>query len=165
MVRDLEAFKSWLRDCGAEVLGVTSEWEVIRVRTYHGVLVAHRNKRSRQTWPPELATLALQYDRGEFPTLSATKRKRAASKMRQRYHALVDRDGSGCFYCGKPVPAPDAECAPGFAPSIEHLVPVAHGGPNHISNCFLAHETCNHIAGSLSAVEKIKLREGMRRDG
>ncbi|WP_412549239.1 HNH endonuclease [Sinorhizobium medicae] len=23
------------------------------------------------------------------------------------------------------------------------MVPHAHGGPNHISNCFLAHSRCN----------------------
>lgn len=162
MVRDLAKFKEWLRDCGAEILGTTSDWEVLRVRTHHGVLVAHRNKRNRQIWPPVLAELAIQFERGEFPALSAAKRVRRRSKLRQRYQTLVERDGPECFYCGEPVPALDEECEEGYAPSVEHLVPNAHGGPNHISNSFLAHACCNNIAGALSAVEKIRLREQMR---
>jgi 5-methylcytosine-specific restriction endonuclease McrA len=49
-----------------------------------------------------------------------------------------------------------------MSPTIEHLVPVAHGGPNHLSNCFLAHKRCNAAAGTLSAAEKVRLRDAMR---
>jgi 5-methylcytosine-specific restriction endonuclease McrA len=156
-------FKQWLRDCGAEVLGPTSEWEVLRVVTYHGTQVVHRNKKGNQIWPPHIAAVAQQFLNNEFPSLSAGRRARKSSKMRQRYSALVERDGNGCFYCGEVVPEPDIPTADGYGPTIEHLVPHAHGGPNHLSNCFLAHSRCNNIAGALSAVQKIKLREKMRK--
>jgi 5-methylcytosine-specific restriction endonuclease McrA len=75
---------------------------------------------------------------------------------------LVERDGAGCFFCGRRVSAPDEDCPPGYEPSVEHLVAIMHGGPNHISNTYLAHARCNNIAGNVSAVEKIGLRERMR---
>ncbi len=158
-------FKQWLRDCGAEVLGPTSEWEVLRVVTYHGTQVVHRNKKGNQIWPQPIAAVAQQFLNGEFPALSAGRRARKSSKMRQRYAALVERDGSRCFYCGEVVAEPDTPTGEGYEPTIEHLVPHAHGGPNHISNCFLAHGRCNAIAGALSAVQKIKLRDNMRESG
>lgn len=161
MVRDLDAFKIWLSGCGAEILGLTSPWEVLRVRTNSGTLVAHRNKRGQQKWPAELLTLALQFQRGEMPALAATRKGRQPSRLRQRFAALAARDGAACFYCRTAVPAPGEACAAGYEPTIEHLVPVAHGGPNHLSNCFLAHRGCNEAAGNLSAVEKIRLREAM----
>ncbi|MGE9266443.1 hypothetical protein ACQKHB_23245, partial [Escherichia coli] len=74
-------FKQWLRDCGAEVLGPTSEWEVLRVTTYHGTLVVHRNKKNRQIWPDQMAALAQQFLNGEFPALSAGRRSRKSSKL------------------------------------------------------------------------------------
>lgn len=162
MVRDLDAFKMWLAGCGGEVLGTLSKWEVIRVRTTEGILVAHRNKRGRQVWPAGLVLLAQQYERGEFPALATARRNRPSSRLRQRYAPLVLRDGPGCFYCDTTVPAPGEPCEYGLEPTIEHLVPVMFGGPNHLANCFLAHEKCNRRAGALSAVEKIKLREAMR---
>jgi hypothetical protein len=41
--------------------------------------------------------------------------------------------------------------------SEEHLVSITHGGPQHISNKFLAHRVCNAKAGHMSAPEKIQL--------
>lgn len=161
MIRDLTAFKVWLSLCGAEILAPTNEWEVLRVRTAKGVLVAHRNRKGHQKWPDGLVRLAEKYNSGEYPAL-ARSRRRLPSKLRQRFPTLVKRDGPSCFYCGTRVPEPGEPCATRLEPTIEHLVPRAHGGPNHLSNCFLAHFGCNQEAGSLSAPEKIKIRERLR---
>jgi hypothetical protein len=162
MPPDLDAFKIWLSGCGGEVLGPVNEWEVIRVRTSVGILVAHRTRRGRQIWPAALLALAHQFERGEIPALAATRRGRTPSRLRQRFAALAARDGAGCFFCGHAVPAPGVTCDPDMSPTIEHLVPVAYGGPNHLSNCFLAHRSCNAAAGTLSAAEKVRLRDAMR---
>ncbi|WP_062114022.1 HNH endonuclease [Aureimonas sp. AU40] len=162
MVRDLEAFKAWLIRCGAEILAPTSMWEVLRVRTFSGVHVVHRNRKGRQRWPDGLVEIADLFLDGGNPALSPTARTRRSSHLRQRYPVLRARDGAGCFYCGSFVPAPDDAYLPDYEPTVEHLVPIAHGGPNHLSNTFLAHKRCNNIAGNLSAVEKITLREKMR---
>lgn len=37
------------------------------------------------------------------------------------------------------------------------VVPIAHGGPDHISNMVLAHRKCNEEAGHLSGREKIEI--------
>lgn len=60
------------------------------------------------------------------------------------------RDGSRCFFCLEPL---------GDDVTQEHLVPRSSGGPDHLSNKFLAHGKCNHRAGNLSAPEKIRIRE------
>lgn len=65
--------------------------------------------------------------------------------------ALIRRDGKKCFYCGNDTTEENR--------SLEHLVPLAHGGPNHLSNLVLAHSCCNSDAGHLSVMEKIRLRD------
>ena len=62
--------------------------------------------------------------------------------------ALLVRDGNACLFCGKPL---DGDI------TVEHLVAIAHGGPNHVSNLFLAHAACNQAAGHMSAPEKVAL--------
>jgi hypothetical protein len=161
-VRDLDHFSNWLTDCGAEVLEPTSEWEVLRVRTSTGTHVVHVNRSGVQRWPGDLLTIVAAYNNGNPLALAATRRKRKNSKLRQEYGALVRRDGSGCFFCDQIVAPPGAPVPTAFAATTEHLVCVAHGGPDHLSNKFIAHHKCNQIAGNLSAVEKIKLRDRMR---
>lgn len=162
MVRDLAAFKRWLVRCGAEVLATTNPYEVLRVRTSTGVHVVHKNRKGRQTWPGGLSDIVDIFLDGGSPRLSPSAMVRRSSRLRQRYPILVARDGDGCFFCAVRVPAPDEECSPGMAPSVEHLVSIAHGGPNHLANTYLAHRDCNNRAGDASAVEKISLREKIR---
>lgn len=69
-------------------------------------------------------------------------------------NALIRRDGPSCFYCGADTTEDDR--------SLEHLVPLAHGGPNHLSNLVLAHGRCNSDANHMSVMEKIKRRETQR---
>lgn len=166
MVRDLDAFKDWLAERGALILPTAHSREIMRVRTHHGLLVVRRTKRGKQRWPPDLFLIGMQFLRGERPALAPDlHRKSRRIRAGELYAELVERDGDGCFYCGRRVPEPGEECPDGFGPSLEHLVATAHGGPNHPSNYALAHERCNNIAGDLPAVGKIKLREGMQGDG
>lgn len=162
-VRDLAHFETWLTECGAEVLDTGSEWEVLRVRTSTGTHVVYSNRAGKQRWPAGLLAIVSDYNAGRTPALAATRKGKARSKTRERYAPLVKRDGSGCFYCGEVVETPGTyDAASDYEATTEHLVSRAHGGPNHISNCYLAHRGCNAIAGSLSAPEKIALRERMR---
>lgn len=66
-----------------------------------------------------------------------------------RKAVLFHRDGDGCFYCGIPMTAETA--------TVEHLVAVAHGGPEHASNLVLSCASCNHMAGALPAHAKMRL--------
>jgi hypothetical protein len=163
-VRDLEHFTVWLTDNGAEVLEPTSQWEILRVHTITGTHIVHVNRHGVQKWPPSLLEIVSAYNRNVAMPLAATRRARRNSKLRQEFGALARRDGSDCFFCGEPVAPPDAPVPPDYAVTTEHLVCVAHGGPDHLSNKFLAHRKCNEFAGTLSAPEKIRLRDQLRED-
>lgn len=161
-VRDLADFETWLTDRGAEVFDPASEREILRVRTSTGTHVVYADKTGKQRWSKELLAIVSEYNAGRTPSLAATRRGTRRLKVRDTYIPLTKRDGPGCFYCGVPVPAPGTPCDPEDAPTTEHLVSVAHGGPNHMSNFFLSHHACNRRAGNLSAPEKINLRDKMR---
>lgn len=59
--------------------------------------------------------------------------------------------GSDCFYCGRDL---------GEDVTLEHLVPRARGGQNHIANLRLAHAKCNNFVGSMSLEAKARLFPG-----
>lgn len=62
---------------------------------------------------------------------------------------LLARDGKECFYCGRENETVRFE--------VEHIIPTAHGGPDHASNLCLTCPPCNRAMGALSGVEKVKL--------
>lgn len=66
--------------------------------------------------------------------------RRAGEKFTLR--EIAERDGWRCHLCGKKVP--DREyAARDRDPTIDHLVPVAHGGEHTRANVALAHNRCN----------------------
>ena len=65
--------------------------------------------------------------------------------------AIVRRDGSACFYCGRPRRNP-------LVMSIEYLVPRAAGGANQLENLRLADTLCNKFAGRRPVADKLELR-------
>ena len=142
------AFKADLVAAGAELLAPTNPYEVMRFRTSYGVGVVYTNSKGKRTETPE-AINARQHLRDHLGSLSpvpvAPRQKNRAVILRLR-----GRDGAMCFFCRRPL-SEDV--------TVEHLVPRAHGGPNHISNLFLAHEGCNRRVGHLSAPEKIAMRD------
>lgn len=139
-------FAKWLVANGAEVLAPTNQYELLRFRSERGVSLVYCNKARKITSVTNDARLAWYCFQGqtEWRAFPAVKRKRGSVDE----ETLVQRDGEDCFFCCKPL---------GDDISIEHLVSVTHGGPNHISNKFLAHKQCNADAGHLSAPEKITI--------
>lgn len=65
---------------------------------------------------------------------------------------LIDRDEGICYLCGKPVDKNDFNitddgwfvAGPSY-PSVDHVVPLARGGINDMSNARLAHCRCNAL--------------------
>ena len=141
----LAAFRAELVQAGAELLGPTNPYEVLRFRTRIGVGVIYTGKRG-ETWNPE-AIAAREHIAGQKGSLAPVK-VHGRRKSKATYAALFERDGDACFFCGKPL---DGDL------TVEHLVAVAHGGPSHVSNLFLAHAACNAEAGHMSAPEKIAM--------
>ena len=78
----------------------------------------------------------------------------SSAQKKSRRAALRARDGDACFYCDAALT--DAEA------SIEHLLPLAANGPNHLANLALACTPCNRAAKDLSIAEKVRLRETRR---
>jgi len=158
----LTEFHVFLKAAGAEVLKTTNDYEVTRFRTGTATSVIYRTDkgsttftgesekaweayRSSHPWKPALATITGRRDH---------KIKKASPVVR----TIRERDGDACFFCWRDVTDDDA--------SLEHLVPLSHGGPSHTSNLFLAHKVCNSKAGHLSAPEKVRLHvaEALKRN-
>ena len=147
------AFRSWITANGGEVLQPTNPYEVVRFRGANGVSIIYKDAREVRSYVGD-AYAAWQAFKAGQPYRIAPAGPRQA-KLSVRARTIVERDGSGCFYCGCDVTGLNAA-------TLEHLVSVTHGGPDHISNLFLACSPCNRDAGHLSAPEKIRLRERKR---
>lgn len=139
-------FESWLRDAGAELLAPTNEWELLRFRAGPEVGIVYRNARGRINLQAAAQPAWRAYASGQ-PWRASPKVQRRA-RLSTVASTLLERDGSLCFYC---------RCELEDDMTVEHLVSVTCGGPNHISNLLLAHKACNNQAGNLSAPEKIRL--------
>lgn len=55
-------------------------------------------------------------------------------------NAIIARDGLDCHICGKPVPRDKV--------SLDHLIPLSHGGPHVAWNLSIAHRPCNSRRGA-----------------
>lgn len=75
---------------------------------------------------------------------------------------LRERDGDGCWLCGESIDF-DAEPNSAKAWSLEHLLSKAHGGPAKLENLVLCHPPCNRQLAARPLVEKVEVRERMRR--
>lgn len=148
--KHVKVFADWLTARGAQVLQPTNEWEVCRFITNKGTSIIYRKKCGTLTFVGEAAKAydAFLHSK-EWRAAPATKRK---AKSSPAIRTIRERDGDGCFFCHELVEVEDE--------SVEHLVPITHGGPDHIANMVLAHKKpCNEKAGHLSVMEKIRLRE------
>jgi 5-methylcytosine-specific restriction endonuclease McrA len=141
--RGINAFKAQLVEAGAELLGPTNPYEVLRFRSKLGVGVIYSGRRG-ETWNAEAiaAREHLASNKGSLAPVAVRGRRNDRATVSR----LIERDGEECFFCGRDL---------GGDITIEHLVAIAHGGPNHISNLFLAHAACNQRAGHLSGPEKV----------
>jgi len=149
-----EPFPKWVSRMGGELLAPTNPYETFRFKAGDATHVVYQKKTGRTAFSsPECQDIWHSYERGEDrPFHKSTRHWLKGDPVRR---ALVERDGNECFYCGVSFDAL-------WLPTIEHLVARIHKGPDHISNKFLACETCNTEAGHLSAPEKIRLREQKR---
>lgn len=139
---------------GCSTLPPTSEWEVLRFECGQGIGVIYRNKKGSLSFSADWvkdcfdAVIAGRH----WPGFDLHKRRRKSKKRckhSKRVAILMDRDGDRCFYCNEQFD--DA-----LKPTIEHLVPVSHGGPDNLKNVVLACSDCNQDMNNLSLPEKLK---------
>ncbi len=69
------------------------------------------------------------------------KQKRMNSKKnKQAKNKLLDRFGSVCFWCEKPLSKAEL--------TVDHLIPLSQGGSNNLENLRLACLCCNKKRGN-----------------
>lgn len=148
----LGRFSHWLHERGAQVQATTNEWELIRFKANTKTSIVYRNTAGALTFTGEAEAAWKSYlSAGSWRGCDSTKRsKKTSTEVR----SLLARDGERCFLCG---------LALGTDITVEHLVAVAHGGPNHLSNKALMHRLCNERVNHLSVVEKVRMRDEIRR--
>lgn len=77
------------------------------------------------------------------------KKGRAARTTESKYisvESLFRRDGGVCQICGEPCDI-TAEPNADLYPSVDHIIPLAHGGLDRLDNVRLAHRICNSRRG------------------
>lgn len=145
--KKLPALKEWLSARGAEVLAPTNEYEVVRLRAGEKTIIVYAKASGDLTIDrPARDMLNAFVSGGPWSAGVSVKRAKRSAEVQR----LIERDGGDCFLCRRPL---------GDDITIEHLVPVAAGGPNHIANKALAHKACNLQMGHLSLMEKLAMRE------
>lgn len=152
---EIDQFKKWLVERGAELLIPTNPYEIVRFRAAGRAGIVYEKQNGARTMTGEAlgAWADFKSRDGSWKPERRVKRK---GKTAVIVKTLIARDGNVCFYCGDPF----TEDRP---PTREHLISVIHDGPNHISNSFLSCQKCNTEAGHLSAPEKIRMRDRKRR--
>lgn len=141
----LPKWQAWLEQRGAEILKPTNEWEILRFRGTRGTSVVYATGKGSTTFTNEAAE-AFEAFRSAAPWRAVPAKRSHNGNANTR--TLRERDGDRCFFCGLVVSVAEE--------SVDHLVPVTAGGPNHIGNKVLMHRECNSRCGSMSAAEKIR---------
>lgn len=153
VIPDVPDFKIWLSQHGAEVLEPTNEWELVRFKTGKGTSVIYRRKHDflACSFIGDALTAYKAYKTGGIHSKwrAIPRTNRVLNRSSVDCITIRKRDGDNCFFC-------DCYVKQGNE-TVEHLVCLTHGGPQHISNKYLAHKDCNALAGHKSAVEKIEI--------
>ena len=145
----MPGFKDWLREHGCEIQEPSNEYELVRFRSTIGVGVIYIGQKGLSCNVPFVTdALTLFLTGSQWEAGKVTPKKRCPSPKRKK--ELLLRDGDRCFYCGRLLESDITE---------EHLVSVSQGGYNHLDNIVLAHFKCNSLAGHMSLIEKIQLRD------
>lgn len=141
---DIEKFKQWLLNHGAEILPCTNEYEAIRFKGRE-VGVLYKSGKTNN----EFTSFAIRAFKLKKPwTYGRAYRTGRQGSYKKEKLMLLKRDGDKCFYCGKRL-LDDI--------TLEHLTSLASGGSNKLGNMVLAHESCNQEAGNLSVYQKVEL--------
>lgn len=92
---------------------------------------------------------------------------RGNASLRDRVVAeLRRRDGDACWFCGDPLLFGFGARASARRVTVEHLLPVAYGGPLWaLWNLVLAHHRCNGLAADYPLAVKLRFRDALRQHG
>lgn len=145
-----EKFKTYLGNCGAEVLPPTNIYELVRFKTENGVSVVYTGKRGI-TFTGESETAYNLFEQGR-KWRTVNRKRIALTDIKAR---LASRDTKECFYCGIRYKTLDNY-------TVEHLLSFSHGGKENINNLALACHDCNMAVGNIAVVKKVLFRDSKR---
>lgn len=136
-----DKFKTWLQQNGAEILPNSTEYEEIR---FKGSEIGVKYKSGK--FSGIYASNAYYSYKNNKPWDGRPIRVGRKKSYLKEKRALIKRDGTACFYCGKLL-EDDI--------TLEHLIPLTAGGLNSLSNMVLAHELCNNIMNHKKLIDKV----------
>lgn len=167
---DVQGFLAFAAEQGAEIGTPTNPYEVVRYKAYWrgtqkaATHVVYAKENGLLTWTGGskghyrafIAGAPMdELPRWEPVTKAETAKRGASARHRKASReALIERDGTDCWFCGRHMADDDR--------TIEHLVPQAAGGRNTLANYALAHARCNQLAADKPLVEKLALRSELR---
>lgn len=140
-------FRQWLIKSGAEILSPTNQYELLRFKAFGTIRVIYINTKDQVNFQHGSDDIYSDFLQKKTVNLCEVKKR---LKRNSDIPTLIERDGEDCFFCLNPLKEDI---------TVEHIVPVSRGGNNHISNKVLAHKKCNQLAGNMTVIEKVKLRE------
>lgn len=148
----VKKIRNWIINHGGEILPGTNEYEVLRAKTNQGTLVIYTNKKGSKLKPndPILLEKVISWMKNRTNVI-LNNCKKTRKNISSKKKSLLIRDGNACFFCGERMDYEDM--------TIEHILSISHGGSNRVENLTLAHKSCNLMAGNMSVIEKINLRE------
>lgn len=159
---DVQGFLAFVAEHGGEVSTPTNSYEVVRYRAYwrgtntSAVHIVYAKENGLLTWCGGSLGHYRAFLAGEpmeeLPKVPKPAKvdQPSTSKSQRTRNALRERDGNGCWFCGKAMTP--------FEETIEHLIPKSKGGRDTLANYALAHSKCNNDAADLPLVDKIAVR-------
>jgi hypothetical protein len=145
---DLERFKKWITDRGAEIIPCTNDYELLRFKAREVGVLYKSGKVSNQYTAHTID--CFNKNKAWCGKPENVGRKKNYQKEKD---FIKKRDGTDCFYCGWPL---------GIDITIEHLNPLSASGKNTIGNMVLCHEKCNQEVGNLTIAEKVNIAVNKR---
>lgn len=147
---NIEKFKKWLTQMGVEVLPVTNQYEALRFKGRE-VGVYYKSGKVANSYTAEAIKCFRQKKKWNGKPINVGRK----NTYRKEKAKLIERDGTDCFLCGKPLEEDI---------TLEHLIALSSGGKNNLSNMVLMHEKCNQEVSNAPINEKVNLAITYRKE-
>lgn len=72
--------------------------------------------------------------------------------IRDKHRAHIKRDRPPCHICGTPIDY-DADWLSPLSFTVDHIIPLAKGGPDTLDNKAAAHRACNRSKSDKTEVD------------
>jgi len=140
---NLTKFEKWLVSMGAEILPKTNEFEAIRFKGSK-VGVLYKSGKVSNPYTEDAISCFKKNKKWNGKPVNVGRQ----NNYKKEKEKLIERDGTNCFLCGKPL-LDDI--------TLEHLIALSSGGKNNLSNMVLMHQSCNSEVSNIPINQKINI--------